>query len=115
MDLIVEANREIEDVMPAASKKIYNFVGEQSPSFTYEELEILIGDSSWKPELFRKLVENLLYFSILGLERDGQVKYIYDVGYDMEMLRAEIQKFSGVIRYHIHPAFWPALKIGEAA
>jgi hypothetical protein len=99
--------------MPGAAKKIYSFVGEERPVFTREELEILIGDSTWPVGQFDKLIEHMLYFSILGIEREGEVKYIYDVGYDMGILRAEIRKFSGVIRYYIHAAFWPALKIGR--
>jgi hypothetical protein len=113
-DLIVEASRELADVMPIAAKKIYAFVEEENPTFTFEELEILMSESTWQPTQFEKLVHHMLYFSILGLERDGEVKYIYDVGYDMDILRAEIKKFSGVIRYHVHPAFWPALRVGAA-
>ncbi len=102
------------DVMPAAEKKLYSFVGEEKPFFPTEEIEILLGESSWPSGQLEKLLEHLLYFSIIGIERDGQIRYIYDVGYDMDILQAELKKFSGVIRYHLHPAFWPALKIGRA-
>lgn len=97
-----------------ARGKIYNLVDEQ-PTFTFEELEILLGDSSWAVGEFQKLLEHLIYFSILGVERNGEIKYIYDVGYDMNILRAEVKKFSGIIRYYLHPAFWPALEIQKAA
>jgi hypothetical protein len=109
-DLVVEADRELSDVMPGSAKKIYSFVGER-PSFSLEELEILLDDSNWKNGEFSKLVERLVYFSILGIERNDEVRFIYDVGYDMNIIRAEIAKFSGTIRYRLHPAFWPALKI----
>jgi hypothetical protein len=113
-DLVVEANREITDVMPAATKKIYAFVEEEKPIFTLDELEILLSESHWPIGQFEKLVEHMVYFSILGVEREGEVTYIYDVGYDMDVVRATVQKFSGIIRYYVHPAFWPALKIGAA-
>ncbi len=100
--------------MPAAEKKLYSFVGEEKPFFPTEEIEILLGESSWPSGQLEKLLEHLLYFSIIGIERDGQIRYIYDVGYDMDILQAELKKFSGVIRYHLHPAFWPAQKIGSA-
>jgi hypothetical protein len=109
-DLVIEADREISDVMPEARKKIYALVNE-SPSFTLDELEILFAESSWPAGTLEKLLKNMLYFSIFGIERDSEVRYIYDVGYDMEILSAEIKKFSGAIRYHLHPAFWPALGI----
>lgn len=111
-DLLIEADRELSDVMPQASKKIYALLGE-NPSFTYDELEILLGDSSWTNGELEKLIKRMVYFSVLGIERENEVRYIYDAGYDMNIINAEIQKFSGTIKYRLHPAFWPALRIKE--
>lgn len=109
-DLVIEADRELSDVMPMATKKIYSFVGEK-PTFTRDELEILLSDGSVTPEDFEKLLDRLVYFSILGVRRNEEIKYIYDVGYDMNIIRAEIKKFFGTVTFHLHPAFWPALRI----
>jgi hypothetical protein len=113
-DVVIEANREISDVMPEADKKIYALVSER-PALTFDELEILLGRDGWDRSQLEKLIRHMIYFSILGIERDGDIKYIYDVGYDMNVINAEINKFSGAIRYYLHPAFWPALRIQAAA
>jgi hypothetical protein len=47
------------------------------------------------------------------LARDDRVKYIWDVGYDMDIIAAERKKFSGAIRFAVNPALWPALRIQE--
>lgn len=108
-DLVIEADREMVDVLPTASEKIYNFVSER-PSFTYDELEILLGDSAGNMDV-AKTIEYMIYFGTLGIERSGERRYIYDVGYDMKVLQAEIAKFRESIRYVLNPAFWPALRI----
>src|SRR5262249_12878098 len=113
-DLVIEADREISDVMPNASKKIYGLL-EEPPVLSLEELEIIVRDENMNEDQFRKLVECMIYFGILGLERDGTTKYIWDVGYDMDIIAAERQKFPGAIRFAINAAFWPALRIREAS
>lgn len=84
-DLVIEADREISDVLPAARKKIYALVNE-SPSLSFDELEILFSETAWPSGTLEKLLQHMLYFSILGIERDGEAKYVYDVGYDMEII-----------------------------
>jgi hypothetical protein len=113
-DLLIEADREISDVMPLARRKIYNLIEERT-LLTLDELEILLRDQEMSKDEFEKLVSYMVYFGTLGLERDGRTRFIWDVGYDMDIIAAERQKFSGTVRFAVNPALWPALRIqGEA-
>jgi hypothetical protein len=110
IDLVIEADREMSDVLPGAAGRIYNFVDENH-SYSYDDLQILLKGQNDSDEDLLKLVEYMLYFGTLGIQRNNEVRYIYNVGYDMNILRAEITKFHATVRYVINPAFWPALRI----
>jgi hypothetical protein len=58
------------------------------------------------------------YYGVLGVRKIGEdVIYIYDVNYDVEMLRVRIRKWGTSTKYVVNPSLWPALKVksGEQA
>jgi hypothetical protein len=57
----------------------------------------------------------LLWYGVLGVRRmDGAVTYIYNVNYEMPILRGIIRKLQdeGLV-YVVNPAFVPGLQIRE--
>jgi hypothetical protein len=59
-----------------------------------------------------RVIGFLLYYGVLGVKKTGEETiYIYDVNYDIEMLRVRIRKWGEHIWYVVNPALWPALKI----
>lgn len=109
-DVLIEADREITDVMPETKQLLYQFMGERS-LLSKGELNLLLSRQIESQDDIDRVVERLLYFGFIGLERAGATRYIYNVAYNMELLKVELSKFSGQVRYQINPAFWPALYI----
>ena len=114
-DLVVDADHELTDIEPDAKNLIYQFIGEAS-EFTTDDLDVLL-EINGIPEAKREsIVEFLLYYAFLGLRYLNQdVVYVYDAGYDMQILRTRMQKNRDSIRFVLNPAFWPALGIQPAA
>ena len=110
-DLALDLGLEIRDVLPEADKLIYKFL-EQPSHLRADQIDALLAGFS--PELREGFVESLLWYGFLGLRRaDGETDYIYDVNYDMNILRALIAKSAddGSPVYSINPAFWSGLRI----
>ena len=113
-DLVIEADRELGDVLPSASKLIYEFVDEKS-EFSADELAQLLIEYTGGPESeVPKIVDFLIYYGILGISKGAEdPSYIFDYGYDAEMVRARMRKWGPSIRYTINPALRPALAIAN--
>ena len=110
-DLLVDADQELTDVEPKAKNCIYEFIGENS-IFSREELEILLYVSGTDSNVTDRIIEFLVYYGFLGIRYASEnAQYIYDVGYDMQILRTRIKKNANAIAYVLNPAFWPALEI----
>jgi hypothetical protein len=112
-DLLVEADQELTDITPKAERLIYQFLHEAS-EFSIDDLRILLEVNEMSAEETDQVIQFLLYFGFLGIryvEEDPQ--YIYDVGYNMEILNTMIVKNHNAITYVFNPAFWPALKIQD--
>ena len=111
-NLLIEADRELTDIAPSAEGILYNLIGENSV-LSRDDLESAIFQGKYHDLDRATIIDRLLYFGFLGIKRGRSTKYIYDVGYDMNLVHAEIRKFSEDVRYEINPAFYSVLYINE--
>jgi hypothetical protein len=110
-DLIIDFDRELGDVEPAAAGLVYEFL-EESSELTKEDLLRLIVRHGVAETDFERIKYFLLYYGILGVsEPKGEATYIYKVGYDARKLRVLERKLGDRVHYAINPAFWPGLEI----
>ena len=111
-DLVVEADQELTNILPAAADLIYYFIGE-GYLFSLEELELLFEDHGVSRNMYRDLTRFSLYFGLFGIKVGmKEPRYIFDVGYDMKRLDVPISKAGATVQYILNPAFWPALGVG---
>ncbi len=110
-DLIVDADHELTDIEPSAKNLIYQFVGENS-EFTHDDLLIMLEINCIPEAKMEKVIEFLLYYGFFGLKyNDNETQYIFDVGYNMQLLKTRMRKNKLAITYEMNPAFWPSLGI----
>ena len=110
-DLLVDADQELSDIEPRARRSIYQFLGEEN-EFSEEDLQILLELDSFDTNKIDQIVQFLLYYGFLGIKySENEEQYIYDVGYNMEILKTRISKNKNAVTYVLNPAFWPALEI----
>jgi hypothetical protein len=113
-DLVVDIGYEIRDVMPDAESVLYAFIGE-SQTIPADELNSLLTKGGIKTEKIPEIISLLLWYGVLGVRRlDGSVTYIYDVNYDMPILKGIIRKIeeNGLV-FVVNPAFVQGLQIRE--
>jgi len=110
-DLVLEADREIADVEPSGRDLLYEFVGEPS-ELSEEDLHLLLKIHGISDEKLEHVTAFLLYLGVLGL-RVGydEPRYIYNLGYDLGILRAMHRKNKERSVFVLNPAFWPALEV----
>jgi len=112
-DLIVEADQELTDIEPAAKGLIYQFIGE-GKEYTDEELKIILEINDIPNDKVDNVIDFLLYYGFFGVKYlDKDTQYIFDVGYDMQILRTLLKKNRAAIKYMLYPAFWPGLGISN--
>jgi len=113
-DLVVDIGYEIRDVMPDAENVLYAFIDEPQ-TLTAEKLESLLSRGGIKSDKVQAIIAILLWYGFLGVKRiDGSVTYIYNVNYEMPILRGIIKKLAedGLV-YVVNPAFVQGLQIRE--
>ena len=79
------------------------------------ELKSLLSRAGIPPEKVPDIITILLWYGVLGVKRmDGAVTYIYNVNYEMPILKGIIRKLEdeGLV-YVVNPAFVPGLQIRE--
>jgi energy-coupling factor transporter ATP-binding protein EcfA2 len=110
-DLVIEVDRELGDVFPQARKLVYEF-SEENAEFSHDELSTLVQCIGLDQASAERVIIFLLYYGVLGVRKtDEETICIYDVNYDIEMLRVRIRKWGGSTKYVVNPALWPALKV----
>jgi hypothetical protein len=57
----------------------------------------------------------LLYYGVLGIQAADSEYFIFNVNYDLKVLKIRAERGQNSIRYIINPAFWPAFGVKEAA
>jgi len=112
-DLIRDIGLEIRDITPALEDVMYAFI-EAPKQLSGAELEKLLRAVEFSSvEMIDKIKESLLWYGVLGLVRGTEeITYIYDLGYDMDYLKALVKREEdkGVL-YAVNPAFWSGLGI----
>lgn len=112
-DLLVELDHELTDVFPVAKDLLYHFI-DSEPELDIDTLKSLIMSSGIDEHKVMKIIEFLLYYGIVGLKTESEdVRYIYNVNYDLKMLQIRAQRFADKARYVVNPSFRPALGIQE--
>lgn len=110
-DLVLEADRELADVVPAAKGLLYEFVEEPS-EFSGEDLSLMLQVHGITEDVIERVIDLLLYLGFLGIRvADSEARYIYDCGYDLAILRAVHRKNRSRSSFVLNPAFWPALEV----
>lgn len=111
LDLITEADQELTDIIGSETNLIYHFIGE-GDTFTPDILTGLLEGASISKDKIAQIVEYMLYYGFLGIRTgDEAVKYIFDVGYDMKLMKVLVSKASPNLIYVLNPAFEPGLNV----
>ncbi|WP_047689734.1 P-loop ATPase, Sll1717 family [Vibrio sp. ZOR0018] len=111
-DLLTDIGYEIKDVESSIDDVLYAFIGGKS-RISRKDIFSTLDEFGVDDKLFNRIFELLLWYGFIGLDINGETKYIYDFNYSMQLMAGMIKK-KGDIDYHINPAFWPALMIEEA-
>ncbi|EGR3116673.1 hypothetical protein DNH24_24555, partial [Vibrio parahaemolyticus] len=111
-DLLTDIGYEIKDVESSIDDVLYAFIGGKS-RISRNDIFSTLDEFGVDDKLFNRIFELLLWYGFIGLDINGETKYIYDFNYSMQLMAGMIKK-KGDIDYHINPAFWPALMIEEA-
>lgn len=111
LDLITEADQELTDIIGSETALLYHFIGE-GDQFDRSKLEAIIKGAAIQGEKIASTIDFLLYYGFLGIRIGGEgVRYIFDVGYDMKLLKTLISKHERTLSYILNPAFFPALNL----
>jgi hypothetical protein len=111
LDLITEADQELTDILGEDISLLYYFIGE-GQTFDAKRLEAIIAGARVSPDKMASVVEFMLYYGFLGVQmNDGGVQFIFDVGYDMKLLKVLVSKAKENLTYVLNPAFYPALHL----
>jgi len=111
LDLITEADQELTDILGSHTNLIYHFIGE-GDHFIQDHLEGLIAGADVPARKIDQVIEYMLYYGFLGIKAGNQnPRYIFDVGYDMTLLKVIAAKAKADMTYVLNPAFQPGLNI----
>jgi hypothetical protein len=111
LDLITEADQELTDILGEATNLIYYFVGE-GEEFGQEKLEEVITSAGVPADKLPQVIEFMLYYGFLGGKAaDESARYIFDVGYDMKLMKVLVAKAREDLTYVLSPAFHPGLNL----
>jgi hypothetical protein len=111
LDLITEADQELTDIIGSDIALLYHFIGEED-QFDISQLSAIVKGAGIPEERIETVIEFLLYYGFLGIKLDGQnPRYIFDVGYDMKLLKVLISKNARSVTYSLSPAFYPGLNL----
>ena len=111
-DLLEELDRELTDVFPEARDLLYHFLDAPGVMTPDDLTAILTGAKVADRE---KVTDFLLYYGVLGVQAVDSEYFIFNVNYDLKVLKIRAERGGDSIRYIINPAFWPAFGVKEAA
>jgi hypothetical protein len=111
LDLITEADQELTDIIGSDTALLYHFIGE-GDEFDRPRLRAILKGAEIPEDRIESVVEFLLYYGFLGIKVSGEnARYIFDVGYDMKLLKVLISKNGQGLSYVLNPAFYPGLNL----
>jgi hypothetical protein len=116
LQMIDNVNLELRDVNPDYDQLLYAFLGVE-PNLNRAQLGQVFKQFSRKQGIRYsedEVIELLLWFGFFGLRgRNDAVTYIFDVDYNMNMLKALSENRGLSTHFVIHPAFRPSLSIAD--
>jgi hypothetical protein len=80
-------------------------------TLTIEELNALLVSANVDASDHDKVLSFLLYYGVLGVQIGEAEYFIFDVNYDLKVLRVRADRGKADTRYVVNPAFWPAFSI----
>lgn len=102
--LVSDFGYEIRDVSGLPSTILYAFRG-VSDILTKDEAKECLVLHGIEEEALDEAFDLLLWYGILGVgDTSETVKFIYDFGYDSEMLRADLKRYGDDILFVVNPA-----------
>ncbi len=109
-DLREELNRELTDVMPFARDLLYYFM-DANAVLSPAELNAVLESAEIDGGDIEQVAEFLLYYGVVGIRTDQGDLFIYDVNYDIKVLKIRLERAGVDARFIVNPAFWPGLGI----
>jgi hypothetical protein len=111
-DLVRDIGLEVRDVIGRYENVLYGFLGKSS-LLKLDDVYLALIDSGVEEADWPTVIDTLLWYGFLGCVRPERgVRYIYDVSYNIGMLKAMIeQQPADACRYGINAAFWDGLEI----
>lgn len=110
-DLLRDIGYELVDISPASKDVLYSFIGSQA-EINELDIKLLMKNFGLEDELVNRVFELLLWYGFLGIKIDvDNIKYIYDLNYNIQLMDGIRKKKGADIKYVINQAFWPSLMI----
>jgi hypothetical protein len=111
LDLITEADQELTDIIGSDTALLYHFIGE-GDEFAPARLKMILRGAEIPDDRIESVIEFLLYYGFLGVKVSGEtLRYIFDVGYDMKLLKVLATKNEQSLSYVLNSAFYPGLNL----
>lgn len=108
-DLLIDINYEIRDVSGHSDDLLYAFIG-CNAVLKKTEIFTALKDFGATDSQLEKIFDLLLWYGFIGLNIEGEAKYIYNFNYSAQLISGILKKKPD-LSYTINPAFWPALMI----
>ena len=111
LDLITEADQELTDILGADTNLLYHFVGE-GEEFSSEQLRNICAGAEVAEGRLEDVIEFLMYYGFIGIRSGSdEPKFIFDVNYDMKLLKVIVAKSKQNLTYVLNPAFHAGLNL----
>lgn len=111
-DLLIELDRELSDVQPAAKDLLYHFI--DAPSvLDAAALGRIVEEAGIEAAGAEGVTDFLLYYGVLGVRTGDTDFFIFNVAYDLKALKIRAKRGGANTLYLINPAFGPALGLKE--
>ncbi len=111
IDLITEADQELTDILGADTDLIYHFIGE-GQEFDQGRLKSILSSAGVPTDKTDIVIQFMLYYGFLGVKiGEDPPRYIFELGYDMKLLRAYSAKAKDTLTYVLNSAFYPGLNL----
>ena len=109
-DLLIEADREVTDILPRAENLLYQFIGEPR-EFNILDFDAFLELRGFDSQEVTIIKRYFLYFGIFGISIDGTTKYVWEFRNNLKLIDAAMVKAGASLRLVLHPAFHPALGV----
>lgn len=112
-DVLTDISLEIRDVHPDYDAILSAFYL-ASDKLSNDELFSLLNEHISNVDITKDIIDILLWYGFLGVQiSDEEISYIYNVAYNIDLLKTIIKKKGNLVLYVINPAFIPSLHINH--